>query len=133
MLEIKSRHDRTSSYTSNAVGALAPLPFNPVSTLPGVTYFEFLNIPALTDADDKLGYYVAVRGENPAWSGCLVERSIDGGATWATVKNVMQSSVMGELLDALPMASEFALDTTNTLRIRIHGPDDVTLESLTYA
>ena len=106
-----------SSYTSSAVGAQAPAPLDPVSNLPGSTFFEFINIPALLDAHDQLGYYVAVRGELSAWRGCLLERSTDGGATFDTAIDITRASVMGTLLYDIPAASEYSIDTTNQVRL----------------
>lgn len=112
---------------------MAPDPLDPVSSIPGETFFEFLNIPALTDSKDKLGYYFAVCGEFSAWQGCNVQRSEDGGASYYTLATVNRSSVMGFLLDEMPAASEYSLDTTNSVRLQIIGERSVELNSITYA
>jgi len=132
VINIQSRHDRQSSYESTATGVQAPDPLDPVSNIPGVTYFEFINSPALIDNHDLLGYYVAVRGEMSAWRGCLLEISSDGGATFRSVRNITQASVMGTLLDPVAAASEYSTDTTNQIRLQILGRDNIDLPSVSY-
>jgi len=86
----------------------------------------------LIDADDRLGYYIACRGELEPWQGCTVERSIDGGATYSTIANVTTAARMGQLLDNVSAASEYVLDTTNRIRFQMYGPDDTDMPSITY-
>lgn len=133
VLDIQARHDRVSSYESTLTGSIARDPLEAVSQDPGVTFFEFMNIPALIDSHDKLGYYVAICGEKAAWAGALVERSIDAGANFSPLGVTNSGTIMGRLLDVLPQASEYVMDTTNELRFQILGPDNVDIQSVSYA
>ena len=132
ILSVQARHDRISSYTSDATGALAPEPLDPVSSIPGVTFFEFINSPALIDRDDRLGYYIAVSGERAAWAGTSVQRSEDGGSSYYNLMTITRPSVMGRIIADIPAASEFSLDTTNTIRVQILGERSVDLNSIPY-
>ena len=129
-LSITSRFDRISAYTS-AVSGLQPLPtLPPVSTLPGETYFEVMNIPALVDLDDRLGYYIIAAGQLGGWSGAVIQRSIDAGANYVEVDTMGTGAVMGELTVALPNASAYVTDSTNTLTVQIYGPSGGGLEGV---
>ena len=123
VLDVTARFDRISSYSSAATGIQPQPTLPPVSTAPGDTYFEMMNIPALIDQDDKLGYYVIAAGELGGWRGAVIERSIDGGANYIEVDSAGTGTVMGELTVALPNASEFATDTTNKITVQLYGPD----------
>lgn len=126
---ITSRFDRISAYASTATG-LQPLPtLPPVSTAVGETYFEVMNIPALVDLDDRLGYYTIAAGEKGGWSGGVTQRSIDGGANYSEVDTFGTGALMGELTATLPNASAYVTDTTNVLQIQLYGPADGALES----
>jgi hypothetical protein len=130
VLDVTSRFDRASSYASAATGIQPQPTLPPVSTAPGDTYFEMMNIPALIDQDDKLGYYVIAAGELGGWRGAVIERSIDGGANYVEVDAAGTGTVMGEITAALPNASEYAADTTNKITVQLYGPDTA-LESVT--
>ena len=128
-LNITSRFDRISAYTS-AVTGLQPLPtLPPVSTLPGETYFEVMNIPALVDLDDRLGYYIIAAGQLGGWSGAVIQRSIDAGANYTEVDTMGTGAVMGELTATLPNASAYVTDTTNKITVQLYGPSPA-LESI---
>jgi hypothetical protein len=129
-LQITSRFDRQSAYASSVTGAVPQTQLPPNSTAPGDTYFEVMNLPALIDQDDLLGYYVIAAGELGGWAGAVVERSIDAGANYIEVEQIGTGALMGELTVALGNASEYVTDTTNTLTVQLYGPADNALESI---
>lgn len=129
-MSIISRFDRISAYTSSVTG-LQPLPtLPPVSTLPGDTYFEVMNIPALVDLDDRLGYYIIAAGQLGGWSGAVIQRSIDAGANYTEIDTMGTGAIMGELTAVLPNASGYVTDTTNTLTVQLYGPASNALEGV---
>lgn len=129
VLDITARFDRASAYASSATG-LAPTPtLPPTSSAPGDTYIEVMNLPALIDQDDRLGYYVIAAGELGGWAGAVIDRSIDAGANYVQVDTMGTGAIMGELTVALGSASEYYTDTTNTLTVQLYGPDTA-LESI---
>lgn len=121
--------DRQSAYTSNLTGVPLPKPTPPPPSIVGPSVFEILDIPALTDNDDRLLYYVAVSGQSPAWHGAVVQRSMDGGANYEDVLTVRQNTIMGELVNTVSDASEHYTDTTNEVRLSLFTDDE--LHSLT--
>lgn len=121
--------DRQSSYTSNLTGIPLPEPTPPPPSIVGPTVFAFLDIPALTDAGDRLLYYVGVSGQTPAWYGAVIQRSMDGGANYEDVLTVGVNTIMGTLLDPISSASEHYTDTTNVVRVQLFTDDDI--QSLT--
>lgn len=130
LLQIDASYDRQSAYTSIATGVPAPPPTPPVSTIGGVTLFTVMNLPALRDQDDKVLLYFGVAGILNSWRGCLLQWSIDDGASWQTaIASMTESSVMGYLTAALPDASAYGDDVTNTLSVSVHGGE---LNSITY-
>jgi hypothetical protein len=129
VLEITARFDRTSAYASAATGVTPVTPLPPVSTAVGDTYFEIMNLPALIDQDDRLGYYVIAAGELGGWAGAVIERSIDAGANYIQVDTAGTGTVMGILTQTTGTASEYVTDTTNKITVQLYGPD-TSLESV---
>lgn len=130
LIQIDAAYDRQSAYNSTATGVPALPPTPPVSTISGVTQFIAMNIPALRDQDDKLILYFAVCGLLPSWSGCLLQWSVDDGATWDTaIASMTQASVIGYLTATLADADAEGDDTTNELKVKVHGGE---LNSITY-
>lgn len=121
--------DQQSAYTSNLTGIALPAPTPPPPSIVGQTVFEFLDIPALSDTNDRLLYYTAASGQSPAWYGATVQRSTDGGANYETATTHNQSTVMGVLIAPVTAASEHYTDTTNVVAVQLYI--DVTLDSLT--
>ena len=120
---ITAARDRQSAYTS-AVQPLPPAPVPlPPSTIPGPTRLAFLDLPALTQAADVLGYYLATSGEAPSWRGAYVERE-EVGAQWALLHADAAGTVMGTLSAALGLHSEHYADETHTLTVQLARTDD---------
>lgn len=129
-LRIKALYDRQSAYVSDVTATPAPPPTPPPSNLSGVTLFAAMNLPVLRDQDDKVGLYFGVAGLLAGWSGCLLQWSVDDGATWQTaIASMTESSVLGYLDAPLPLAPASGDDVTNTLSVSVHGGD---LNSITY-
>lgn len=121
--------DQQSAYTSNLTGITLPAPTPPPPSIVGETAFEFLDIPALSDTNDRLLYYTAASGQSPAWYGATVQRSTDGGANYETATTHNQGTVMGVLIAPITAASEHYPDTTNVVAVQPYM--DITLDSLT--
>ena len=126
------RHDRQSAYTSNVTGVPVPDPTPPPSTIVGTTRFAFLDISSRLDSEDDLHYLVAVVGALPAWHGAAVQRSLDAGANYTLAATIAFPSVMGELQNDVPDASEFYTDTTNTVQVQLYKSTQ-TIEAITDA
>lgn len=128
VLKITSRVDRQSAYTSNLTALPLPEPTPPPPSIVGESLFAFLNIPGIVDSDDKLGYRVAVAGQNTAWYGVTLQRSIDAGANYTNIADLTKNASVGYLLSALSAASEHYTDTTNVVHVSLNSG---TPESLT--
>ncbi len=117
-------HDRQSAYTSNVEGIPAAPQTPPPSNIIGPTLIEPLDIHILRDVDDGLGfmYYVAVSGVLPAWTGCLVELSLDGGANYISSVTAESGAVMGELDAILDDHPQEFPDEVHTLAVSISTP-----------
>jgi len=131
VMRVRAAYDRASAYTSNATGQPAPPPVLPSTGLSGQSLFEFLNLPILSDLDDRLGFYVAVSVTGSGWRGATVQASIDGGASWANLVTTTARSVIGRLVTELPNAPWDVLDTRNTVRVQVFGElSSITFEQL---
>lgn len=128
---LRGLRDRQSAY--DAVVQVVP-PANvtrPPETIVGATRFAFLDLPALAQAGDVLGYHLAVSGETAGWRGAAIERQEAGGAYGLLATDGI-GTVMGTLTTALPLASEWYPDETNILTVQLARPDD-NLEGITSA
>lgn len=122
--EYSAVRDRQSGYVSEVEGIPPPPQTAPPSTVVGDTLIEPMDIHILQDADDNVGlsYYVAVSGLLPAWTGALIELSMDGGINYIDSASTDVSAVMGEVLVALPDHPQAYPDTTNTFLVTIQTP-----------
>lgn len=121
--------DRQSAYTSNITGIPLPPVTPPLPSIVGATIFEFLDIPALTDNNDRLLYYVAASGQTEAWYGAVVQRAVPPDPTWTDATTFTLNSVMGVLENTVSTASEHYTDTTNVVEVTLYM--DEVLNSLT--
>lgn len=131
VVRLETIADRQSNYTSNVTGPSLPLPTPPPPSIAGITEIAILDIPALLDDQDGLGYYVGATGPSPGWNGAMVQRSVDGGASYSNLVSFSRASatVMGEILAPVSAASEFYTDTTNIVSVMLYRDSEI--ESLT--
>ena len=114
--------DRQSAYNANPQSVPPAVVTRPPSTIVGATRFAFMDIPALTQAGDLLGYHIATSGEVVGWRGAAVERQ--EGSEFGLLATDGGGTVMGTLTAALPLASEWYPDETNTLAVQLARSDD---------
>lgn len=120
MLKITGKIDRQSAYTSDVTGIPLPDPTPPPPTIVGDTILAYLNIPALIDSNDFLGYYVAGAGQTESWYGAVVQRrSFDDD--WEQVARINRGTCIGLTQTALTSASEHYPDTTNRIRVQLYN------------
>ena len=115
--------DRASAYQSTVDGVPPDAPSDPPSLIIGDTRLEFIDSHILRDADDRLGYYVAIAGTNDNWNGALVELSTDGGANYNDSMMGQAESIMGDLLTSLPIHARAYPDYTNTIQVELLRTD----------
>lgn len=123
--------DRQSAYTRNVEGIPPAFPTPPPSSIIGPTLIEVMDIPYLRDADDNtgLGFYVAVSGILPAWTGALIEFSADDGANYIDSQTTRVSAVIGSTMTTLGSHPQEFPDLHNTVRVRIETPNAELLDA----
>lgn len=121
--------DRQSAYTSNIQGMPLPEPTPPPPSIVGQTAFDFLDIPALVDNNDRLLYYIGMSGQNEAWYGATAQRSLDDGNSWQDVMATTTGTMMGALQNDVTAAGVHFTDTFNTIQVTLYNPLD-DLESI---
>lgn len=115
--------DRQSAYTANVEPIPPAIPTPPPSRIVGPTRFAFADIPALSQAQDGIGYHAVTSGELVGWRGAVIER--EGlSAQYEVVATDGTGTVMGTLLDPLPAASPYYPDETNVIRVELARDDD---------
>lgn len=124
--------DRASAYASSVAGVDPAHPGEPPTLIIGDTRLEFIDSHILRDADDRLGYYVAIAGATDNWSGAQVELSTDGGANYIDNYTGYADSVMGDLLTGLQTHARAYPDYTNTIQVELLR-DDMELQSTDLA
>lgn len=123
--------DRQSAYTSSVNGVPVPPPTPPLPSIVGQTVYEFMDLPALTDNDDRLIWYEAASGQTEAWYGAQTQRKAGAATEFENSATFNQNSIMGTLLSDVPAASEHYTDTTNVVEVQILLDDEI--PSLTQA
>lgn len=115
----KTKFDRASAYQSTVNGVPVDVPIDPPTLIVGNTVLHFVDSHILRDADDRLGFYVAITGDNNNWSGAVVELSTDGGETFIESVDATTDADMGELAEALPAHPAWYPDTKNELSVQM--------------
>jgi hypothetical protein len=118
----KVQRDRQSLWTTQVEGIPAAPVSRPPSRIAGPTLLQVLDTPILRDADDQLGFYVAVSGVREAWQGAFVEASLDGGETWEDGERVTGSSVIGTLSAPLGDHPQAFPDAHNVATVQVQTP-----------
>lgn len=111
--------DRQSAYSANVTAMPLPTPTAPPVATMSKAVLAVLDIPALFDTDDGMCYYLAMSGSSQVWAGGVVQRSMDGGSSWANVASFTTDSTMGRLTQPLPAASPDVPDMTNSLTVQL--------------
>lgn len=128
MQHYKATFDRKSAYTTTVKGVPVQKPIDPPTLIIGNTALHFIDSHILRDADDRLGFYVAVTGDTSNWEGALVELSMDGGENYLESVDAQTDADMGELDAPLAAHPVWYPDTRNTLRVKMLR-DVMTFES----
>src|SRR5690606_3348111 len=79
--------------------------------------------PIIQDADDQLGFYIAIASLTQDWTGAVVEMSIDGGANWTDGGGLVTTAVMGTITSGLPAHSLYYPDRHNSVTVELLRPD----------
>jgi hypothetical protein len=112
--------------------AAADPPQRPRLTIIGysATALVLLDLPPLRDVDNDAGVYAVAYplDAHRTWSGAVIHRSADGGATFAQVGSVLSAGVVGRLRSALPPGLSTTWDHENVLEVHLLAG---TLESRT--
>lgn len=126
----KTAHDRASAYSSTVAGVPISQPAEPPTLVVGDTVMHFIDAHILEDADDALGYYIAVSGED-YWQGAAAELSLDGGENYLSRETSGAPSIMGELETELAAGSVYYPDKVNSCQVRMLRSDSV-LQDATF-
>ncbi len=96
--------------------------------------YELLDLPALQDADDDPGFYVAAQrtaGAGNVFQGCVLYESSDSGATFTPLFSIVAESTCGTIAAAVPASQAFTWDMATTVTVNV--PAKYSFESLTDA
>lgn len=122
--QYEAYHDRQSAFTSEVEGIPASPQTPPPSGVVGPTLIQPLDIHILRDSDDNAGllFYAAISGTMPAWTGALIELSLDGGQTYVDSVTGAARSIMGSLESTLPDHPQAIPDSIHTVSVRVQTP-----------
>lgn len=113
--------DNQGSYISFAVAA-------PPEHVPSQLVFlapssmELLDLPALQDADNDPGFYVATQrldGQGNSWKGATVYKSVDGGATFTTLFTLTTEATIGNLIGAVQASAPYTWDDLTVIDVAV--------------
>jgi hypothetical protein len=124
--------DDGGAYISYAV-ASAPLRPPQKLTFVSPTAYRMLDLPMLQESDNDAGFYVAVEPTNFAsatWNGCVIYKSVDGGATFAAAITDTVAAAGGTIQSAVPASQAFTWDEYTTITVNV-ADSSITFESLT--
>ena len=125
--------DDGDSYVSTAIAQPRQTPPQTLKLIAPTSY-ELLDLPALQDADNDPGFYVAAQrmdGAGTGWQGCTVYESSNGGSTYSPLFSIVSEAVAGTIAAAVPASQCYTWDTVTTITVTV--PEDFSFESLTDA
>lgn len=125
--------DNSDSYTSTAVAP--PSEFKPpIIPIIYLTRVEFLDLPALQDADNDAGFYIAAQRDLSSagnhWTGCTISKSVDGGATFSIAFAITKEASIGVLYAPVAASQAFVWDDDTMIFVDV-ASDVFTFESRT--
>lgn len=103
---IESSSNSAEAYNATATGVPPSSPAITDGNLRGPTILEAMNLDSLRAQDNVPGMYFAAVGLLPAWQGCLVQMSTDGGVTFRDLTNIVTPATMGFLSDSIGTSGE---------------------------
>lgn len=123
--------DGEGAYISFAV-ASAPAHVPQALSVIVPSTFEFMDLPALQDADSDPGFYVAAQRLNGtgAWKGVNLYKSIDGGATFTLQSSLITEAPFGLLETGIPASAAYTWDDATVIDV-IVASSAITFESRT--
>lgn len=127
-VRMKLLPDRQSAYTSNITGLELPAPTPPPPSVVGQTVLAVLDLPAITDTNDRLLGYIGMSGQTEAWYGALAQLSTNDGVSWQDAASTRAGTVMGTLVNDVSAASPYYSDRTNRVGVSLFS--DAEIESL---
>lgn len=126
LLRLECVRDDDGVYESYAVGAPAAYVGTGSSVaIIGDAELLLLDLPALRDSDDDAGYYAAIATTGNTFSGAVLYRSPDGGATYDEVAATDVEATIGTLDSALPAGPTTILDDGNELVVTLGDGDEL--------
>jgi hypothetical protein len=125
--------DSQGAFISFAV-ATPPQRLAQTLTLLCGTAAEYLDLPALRDADNDPGFYVAAQRipTGNTWKGCVIYESTDGGVTFKSLFALTTEATIGTLQAAVPASPYFTWDDSTEILVNVASPK-FTFESISDA
>jgi hypothetical protein len=118
LMELDLVRDDASILTSQAIASADYTASISVAPLID-TEMVLLDIPMLRDLDDSPGFYVAAKGSDSPWPGCVIFRSNDDVA-FSIVDTITESGVLGDCTTALGnWTGAHIFDETNKVRVDV--------------
>lgn len=114
--------DDAAEYTSEALAGTV-LGGGTLGPLAGPTDIQVLDLPALDDAHDSAGYYIAAWGYTDGWGGCVVQRSTDGGETFANLVTITDEATVGEVVNPPAAALSTIIDEGGFIDVEMIAGD----------
>lgn len=112
--------DDDGSYTSTAVGT-EPANAPPAIQIFGPVEAIFLDLPALDDTHDDAGFYIAARPLiiNGSFRGALIQRSMDGGASFTTIGSAVEATPIGRIVQDVAVGPTTIFDDGNEILVEM--------------
>lgn len=112
--------DDDGSYVSIAIATKPPRPPALIELI-GDTEIEILDLPALREADDDAGMYLAAwrTGTGQSWAGARIHRSVDDGATYQPVLAAAAQAIVGEVVSAPASGDGYTWDEEQALVVEL--------------
>ncbi|NLD09617.1 MAG: hypothetical protein GX667_08535 [Xanthomonadaceae bacterium] len=117
--------DRKSAYFSSAKGYPVQIPTEPPSAAIGETAIHIIDTHILSDADDKLGFYIVAERTTERWEGVAIEVSRDGGKNYDEQFILNEEGIIGELLEPIKDHPPEYPDTHNQIKLKTMDYRDV--------
>lgn len=101
VVKLNLQQDTALAYSSIAPGVPPRPAVEGRPTVMGPTFLEVMNIPALRDQDDQVGFYVAGNSPIGRWPGAQIAVSSDDGETWTDIRGITQGATLGNLEEGI--------------------------------
>ena len=121
-VECTAKYASAAVYTPAALGEPSAVTGTTTIAVVGESRYALLDVPLVHSLLESPGFLAGMYGRRAGWTGGVLVRSVDSGATWADVQAfVAPGSTMGHAVDTIGAVDSRMIDKASRLTISLYS------------